>query len=54
MSNFITLLQSTLHEDSKSPHFPFYDFSTIFYEFTKFSQQLIFQEKEKDKNLSGP
>jgi hypothetical protein len=33
----------------KSPYFPFYDFSTIFYEFTNFSKHLTFHEKEKEQ-----
>jgi hypothetical protein len=31
----------------KSPHFPFYDFSTIFYDFTKFNKYLSQIRKNK-------
>jgi hypothetical protein len=33
----------------KSPHFPFYDFSTIFYDFTKFNKYLSQIGKKKLK-----
>ena len=32
----------------KSPHLLFYDFSTICYDFSKFSQLYAYNEKEKE------
>jgi hypothetical protein len=38
----------------KSPHFLFYDFSTIFYEFTKFNKYLSHIRKDRIWNLNRP
>jgi hypothetical protein len=38
----------------KSPHFPFYDFSTIFYEFPNLSKIYSISEKIKSIFLNRP